>query len=73
MHAFTVLSAYVRAIYTLIVELITGSLPLDRMRLSLRTKGVDRSLLHSQKGLGLKAFVDAVKSGQYPQEEHTYS
>ena len=58
MHAFTVLSAYVRAIYTLIVELITGSLPLDRMRLSLRTKGVDRSLLHSQKGLGLKAFVD---------------
>jgi 3-methyl-2-oxobutanoate hydroxymethyltransferase len=22
---------------------------------------------------GLRAFVDAVKSGQYPQKEHTYS
>lgn len=50
--------ALLRACITLLAELVFGRLPLDGARLSLRTKGIDRSLLNSLKGRDLKAFVD---------------
>ena len=48
----------VRALLTLLCELCAGSRTLGRERLSVRTKGVDRQLLNSDKGRVLKAFVD---------------
>ena len=51
-------AALLRALWTLTIELLCGGLPLGRARLLLRTKGIDRTLIHSPKGRDLKAFID---------------
>ena len=50
--------ALLRALKTLVLESILGGMPLSRSRLLLRTKGIDRTLIHSPKGRDLKAFID---------------